>query len=203
MIKQRLLMITIMSMICFSEILYAAVPTWEIDARHSTMQFQATQNNVPLKGRFVDFSGDIQFDPAQLQDSKIVIKVNTGTITTHLQEISDMLKTQDWLSVQQYPAAIFTVNHIRQTEPMKFEADGILTIRDKTVQTTIPFTLKEYTVARAHIVGKTSIQRLQFGVGQGEWENVNDIQNDVAIVFDIILVPRKTVSSFPVVPNAF
>ena len=62
-------------------IAYAEVPAWKIIPNESTLTFTATQNGAPVTGKFTDFSGDIHFDPAQLNASHININIEINTST--------------------------------------------------------------------------------------------------------------------------
>ena len=70
----------------------------------------------------------------------------------------------------------------------RFEAQGKLTIRDVTRPVRLPFTFVVAADGRtARLSGGTTIQRLDFGVGQGEWNDTTWVGNAVDIHFDLAL----------------
>jgi polyisoprenoid-binding protein YceI len=168
-----------------SALVFALPPTWNIIPTESTLSFTATQNNAPVSGQFKTFNGDIVFDPSDLAHSKIKIIVDLNSVTTSYKEVGDTLKTPDWFQVKVFPNATFDATQFKKTGDNTFEANGQLTIRDKTLPVTLTFTLDEYSASKAHAKGQTTIQRNNFGVGQGEWSSTNEIKNDVKIEFNI------------------
>lgn len=171
-------------------ILSFAVTTWQIVPKDSTLTFTATQNNAPVSGKFNQFDGDIQFDPADLTKSQIKISVDLNSVATAYKDVGDTLKTSDWFNVKIFPKAEFKANEFSKTGDQTYTAKGTLSIRDKIVPTTLTFTLDEYTDTKAHAKGEAVIKRTAFGVGQGEWSDTNAIKDDVKINFVISTVKK-------------
>lgn len=169
----------------------AAIPSWAIIPEQSSVTFTATQNNAPIKGKFTQFGGDIQFDPSQLKESKIQVEVDTNSVSMPLKEITDALKTPDWLSTAAFPTATFETVGITKIDDKQFSANGNLSIRDKTFPVTINFTVDEFTTEKAQVKGNTTVKRIRYGVGQGEWANTDEIKNDVIIDFILQLKPKN------------
>jgi polyisoprenoid-binding protein YceI len=169
----------------------AAAPSWAIIPEQSSVTFTATQNNAPIKGKFTQFKGDIQFDPSQTKDSKIQFEVDTNSINMPLKEITDALKTPDWLSTTAFPKATFETVEINKIDDKRFSANGNLSIRDRTFPITIHFTVDEFTTDKAQVKGNTTVKRIRYGVGQGEWANTDDIKNDVIVDFILQLRPKN------------
>jgi len=70
----------------------------------------------------------------------------------------------------------------------KFEARGRLTIRDVTRDVLLPFTFTPAADGQhATLAGGTTIRRLDFGVGQGEWTDTTWVGNEVKIRFELRL----------------
>lgn len=168
----------------------AAVPAWEIIPEKSSITFTATQNGSPVSFEFKKFSGNINFDPAQLTTSHITILVDLNSVTTSYKDIIDTLKTPDWFDVKLFPQATFKANKFTKINDKNFTADGTLTLRDKTLPVTLAFILDEYTSSQAHAKGNVTLKRTQFGVGKGEWASTNSIKDNVNVSF-IITATKK------------
>lgn len=164
----------------FSEVLH-----WQIVPEKSSLNFTATQNNAPVSGKFTQFTGDIYFDPAELKASHIRIVVNMASVTTDYADIAATLKTADWFNISAFPQAIFTAADFSQTGEKTYQAKGMLTIRDKSLPTTVHFTLDEFSQTNASVSGNISLKRLMFNVGQGEWQKTDAIKDDVDVQFKI------------------
>lgn len=168
----------------------AAVPAWQIVPASSSITFTATQNNSPIIGQFKSFSGDINFDPAQLKASSVKISVDLASVTTSYKEVQDTLKTTNWFDVKAFPQAVFQANDFTKTGNNAYTANGTLSIRDKTVPVVLNFVLDQYTADKAHATGSVQLKRLAFGVGQGEWASTDDVKDAVKVDFVVTAVKK-------------
>jgi len=164
---------------------FAAVPTWTIVPNQSSITFTATQNGAPVTGQFKTFTGDIHFDVNQLKDSNVKINVDMNSVTASYGEVGSTLKTPDWFNVKVFPQAVFTASKFTKTGEDTYQAQGTLTIRDKTVPVTLDFSGKEDSQHIAHLKGSTMLKRSAFGVGQGDWAKTDNIKDDVKVEFTL------------------
>lgn len=178
-------------MLLITTIAFAAAPTWQIIPKESSLTFTGTQNGAPVSGQFKKFTGDIHFDPDHLDASSVIIYVDIASISDPSNQLADTLITSDWFDTKLFPQAIFKTNDIKKTGDKTFEAEGTLTIRDKTLPVSLHFTEEEYTQTRARIKGSTVVKRLAFGVGQGEWADTSTISDEVTVNFVITAVKKS------------
>lgn len=164
---------------------FAEVPSWKIIPNESTLTFTATQNGAPVTGTFTNFSGNINFDPAQLDKSNMKIVVNVGSISDPYNVLSDTLKSAAWFNTKLFPQAVFQSSGFTKTGDKTYQAKGTLTIRDKTQPIVLNFTQQEYSQTKAKMTGSTTIKRTAFGVGQGEWSDTKAVKDDVQVNFTI------------------
>lgn len=170
----------------------AAVPAWKIVPSESNLKFTAIQNGAPVTGQFKTFSGEIYFDPNQLTESHVTITIDMTSVNDVYHKLADTLKTVDWFNVQAFPSATFkSTSFIKsKTGDKNYEAQGMLTIRDKTLPATLNLTLDEYSDTKARMSGSALIKRTAFGVGQGDWADTSVIKDDVKIDF-VVNAVRK------------
>jgi polyisoprenoid-binding protein YceI len=168
----------------------AAPPVWELVPSESKLTFTATQNNAPVTGEFKKFTVDINFDPDKLSENHIKVIVDTNSIADPYNELADTLKSADWFNVKSFPQAVLTANKFIKTKDKTYLGRGMLTIRDKTLPVTFTFTQEEYTQKRARIKGNTTIKRIAFGVGQGEWADTSAVKDDVRIDFIVTAIKK-------------
>jgi polyisoprenoid-binding protein YceI len=185
MLKKHYLASLIASFILASNVTYASVPTWQITKDKSSLTFSATQNGAPVAGEFKKFSGDIQFDPNQLNASHVQIVVDVDSVTSAYAEVADTLKTADWFDAKRFPHAIFKATHFTAVGKNTYQAEGTLTIRDKTQPVTLHFVLDNCTKTNTQLHGDTTLKRTVFGVGQGDWANTNTIKDEVTVHFSL------------------
>ena len=170
----------------FSTWTLAAPTAWQIIPDKSHLTFTATQNNSPLMGQFTTFTGDINFDPNQLATSHVTIVVDIASIKTSYAEVADTLKTPDWFDVKVFPKAIFKTKGFKKLASGSYQADGTLTIRDKTMPIPLQFTFVENATGQAVVKGSTTFKRTLFGVGRGEWSKTDALMDDVVVNFDLM-----------------
>ena len=135
-----------------------------------------------------DVTGQIDFDPNQLNESKAKIVVDLNSISTSYQDLTDALKTADWFNMKLFPEAVFVATKFEKIGVDRYQAKGMLTIRDQTVPVTLTFAFALESPSVAVIRGFTILKRTAFGVGQGEWASVVEVQDDVKVNFVVSLV---------------
>lgn len=168
----------------------AAVPAWKIVPKESNLTFTATQNDAPVSGEFKTFTGNINLDLEQLNASNIEITVNVASLADPYNQLVDTLTGKDWFNTALFPRAIFKSSSISKIGNNTYEAQGTLTLRDKTSPIVLTFTQEEYSPNKVRFKGNTTIKRLAFGVGQGDWADTKTIRDDVKINFTITLVKK-------------
>jgi len=67
----------------------------------------------------------------------------------------------------------------------RYQAKGNLTIRDKTQPVTLNFSEVESPKGTAKAEGDTTVSRLKFGVGQGEWSSTDEVKDNVKVHFTL------------------
>ena len=118
------------------------------------------------------------------------IIVDTGSVSTSDRDISDMLITADWLNVKVFPQAVFNANNFVRTGNNSYLANGRLTIWNKTLPVKVTFMLDQYTQDNAKAKGTMVLKRNDFGIGQGDWSDINVIKNDVQVNFKICAITQ-------------
>ncbi len=160
---------------------YAAVPKWQIVPDKSSITFTATQNNAPVTGEFKSFSGEINFDAEQLSNSNVTIVIDTASIKTSYADIAKTLISQEWFDAKTFPKATFKATSFSKTGENNFQANGTLTIRDKSSPVTLKFELQPVSKSTSVAKGETTIQRSTFGIGRGEWASTDNVKDEVKI----------------------
>lgn len=139
------------------------------------------QYNVPVTGEFKQFSGDVTFDPKAPQKIQAKLDVVTGSYDLGDAEYNKELAGPDWFAATQFPKATFKVTSVKP-QGDHFQGEGELTLRGKTRK--IQFPVKVTQGAGQQVFsGKALIQRLDYGVGQGDWGDTSLVDNAVVVEF--------------------
>lgn len=162
--------------------------TWSSDPATSTLKFVATQAGGEFEGRFRRFTPAITFAPDDLAHARFTVEIDAASAETGETDRDNTLKGKDFFAVSQWPAAHFETQSFRATNAGGFEATGKLTLRNVTREVRLPFTFKPAADGlTAVLAGGTTIRRLDYGVGQGEWSDTEWVGNDVRIRFELHL----------------
>lgn len=170
-----------------------AAPTthYTLDQPKSTLDFQFTQAGARNKGKFTRFPVTLDFSPDNLAASKLDVVVDMTSLDTGDKERDDTLKGADLFSIAKFPQAHFTSTQITKTAN-GYDAVGKLTIRGVSRDVHVPFSFKtadEQGKPAGYLLGKTTLKRLDFGVGQGDWKSTEWVGNDVSVSYSLRLVP--------------
>jgi cytochrome b561 len=164
----------------------AAGPSYTAIAAQSSLVYTFTQAGAENQGRFKSFA--VSFDPAA---ARLDLTVDMHSFDTGDQQRNDTLGGNDFFDVAQYPQAHFSANHIDKTAT-GYAATGSLTVRGVTRGVTIPFTWRTANVqghSVGYLSGQATLRRLDFGVGQGQWESTEWVGNDVTVRYSLVLAP--------------
>ena len=165
----------------------ASAGSWRADQSAGGLTFEATQAGARFTGRFERFTADIAFDPAAPADCRFDVVINTASAQTGESQRDGLLQGQDFFWVERYPDASFRGGGCQPTES-GFELAGELTLRGVTRPVSLRFDF-EPGPDGSRLTGATTLRRLDFGVGQGEWAATQWVGGDVTVRFDLRLLP--------------
>jgi polyisoprenoid-binding protein YceI len=148
----------------------AQLSTYTIDPTHSFIEFAVTYStNSIVKGRFTDFSGTIQLDPEQPENSKLTAEIDTTSVTTSLDDRDEHLRSDEFLSVDAYPEMRFESGDIDVVDGNHWLINGDLEIRGiqnpVTLDTRYFETVEDaFGVTRAGFIAETELARSDWSV---------------------------------------
>jgi len=161
---------------------------WAVQ-RGSTVGFATAWSGDAIQGRFDRWTADILFSPDALEASKVSVSIDLASVKTGDDQRDASLPSGDFFNVAEHPKATFTATRFEKTGEGRFVARGTLTLRGVSKPLSLPFRLK-IDGDTATVTGVTSLDRLAYGVGQGEWQNTETIPAKVSV--NISLKARRT-----------
>jgi polyisoprenoid-binding protein YceI len=167
---------------------FAAAPHLTQDLTKSTLEYSFVQAGAQNKGTFKKYT--VTLDVATDNPSKLDVVIDMASLDTGDKERDDTLRGADLFDVAKNPQARFTSTQITKSGA-GYDAVGKLTLRGVTKDVHIPFTLRSATEqgkSVSYLEGKTTIKRLDFGVGQGDWKSTEWVGNDVGISYSVRLI---------------
>jgi polyisoprenoid-binding protein YceI len=168
--------------------LAAPAPAWVIDKAASQIRFTSSMAGESFTGAFRRWDADIRFDPANLAGSGVTASVDVASAATGNPDRDQALPTAAFFNAPAFPRATFVAHGFSAAGPGRYVAHGVLTLRGVGKPVDLPFTL---VVAgpQARMSGTVVINRLAFGVGQGEWSATTTIP--AAVTVSIGLAARR------------
>lgn len=152
----------------------------------SHVEFVATQAGAPFEGAFRQFDGRICLDPAHPEQGKIEVSVDTGSVDTGLPEFDDALRGPDFFDSGRWPQATFRSEKIEALGNDQFKVRGTFTLRDVTRGIEVPFFMKPGADGPV-LEGEMTINRLDYDVGLGEWQDTRWVGDPVILKFSVKL----------------
>lgn len=127
------------ALLSISSVAIAAPVNYAIDTpgMHASINFKVNHLGYSwLTGRFNKFSGDYQYDPKDLANSKINVKIDTKSVSTNHAERDKHLRSSDFLNVSKYPESSFVSTSITGTDD-NMQVNGDFTLNGVTKAITI------------------------------------------------------------------
>lgn len=170
MFRKLMVFVAVISLLVGAQVAPAlAANMYEIDAAHSTLGFAVKHLQVgTTRGGFTDYSGVIEFDPADYATFKADVSIQVNSIDTNNEKRDGHLRSADFFDVETFQTITFKSDKLEKRGEGAVII-GDLTIKGVTKQLTIPVEISgpiqgmgEGTVIG--ITGQTTINRQDFGV---------------------------------------
>lgn len=157
---------------------------WVIVKGPSKLTFNAVLYGAEFQGTFNDFDGTIIFNPTDLPNSSADIRIGMKDIVTGDADRDSNIKGADWFDSENHPDSRFKTLQFEEAGEGKYIAVGELTIRGVTLPVSLPFTL-DIQGNTAKMTGELTLNRLDFGIGKGEWEDEKTVGHNVKVRIDL------------------
>ena len=163
----------------------AAAAGYTLVAARSSLTYTFTQAGAKNHGRFGAYT--VSFDPAA---GRLEVVIQTRSLDTGDRERNVLVRGRDFFDVSRYPQARFVATRILGT-PAGYEARGSLTIRGVTRAATVRFSWRAAIIGGRRVReldGSTTVRRLDFGIGQGQWRSTTWVGDRVTVRYALVLV---------------
>ncbi len=150
--------------------LTALTGTYTLDPAHSRIGFVARHAMVTkVRGAFNDFEGTAVLDGDNPANSSASVTIQVHSIDTRQAQRDEHLRSNDFLSMDEYPTITFVSTGASQVDDENFELTGDLTVKGVTKSVTIPFEYQgaaqdPFGNSRVGFEGSVAINREDFGV---------------------------------------
>ncbi|HXU30169.1 MAG TPA: YceI family protein [Thermoanaerobaculia bacterium] len=149
-----------------------AADTYSIDKAHSEVSFRIRHLLTKVPGRFDDFSGTIQFDPAKPATSSVEFTIKATSIDTGNENRDKHLRTADFFDVEKFPEISFKSTAVKEVSKNRYQVTGAFTLHGVTKTIILPVEYlgeaKMGENVKAGFSAETTINRKDYGI---VWNN--------------------------------
>lgn len=168
----------------------AQAAPWNVDPAHSRIGFAGSQGGAPFTGSFKHWDAKIDFDPANPAAGHALVTIDMASAATGDSDKDGALPQAEWFDTAAFPQAVFEATTFRAKGGNAYEAVGTLTIRGIKKDVTLPFTL-DTTGPDAHALGRLTLVRTDYAIGQGAWARPDVVALEVAVTVDLAATKGK------------
>ena len=151
---------------------------WQVNNENSSIRYIYSLEGAAFRGRFREFSAEINFNPKKPEEGKILGIVSIVSSKSSSAEHDEYLMEEDWFDPNNHPESQFISEKIiRNDNDGNFIAYGNLTLAgiSQPIEMEFDFNIEK---SKANFSGSFEIKRLLFGVG---WDTTNWIADEVDV----------------------
>ncbi len=197
--KKIILFLSLVLLFIFSvQNINAAIKSWELDTAHSNFYFSVDHIFSKVNGHFDAYSGEIAFDPNDLENSKMAFTIKVKSINTNNGKRDKHLLSKDFFDAQKFPTLIFVSSKITKTSENHYDVHGMFTVKGESYDLVIPLELvgiKDHPMEKnkevAGFSGRLTIDRLAYGIGTGKFVDYGVVGKDVDIFISLEVLSNK------------
>jgi polyisoprenoid-binding protein YceI len=164
-----------------------AADTFVFDKAHSTIGFQVRHLFSKVPGKFNDFSGQIQLDEANPEQSSVEVTIKTASVDTGVKMRDDDLRSPNFFDAKKFPEITFKSTSVKRTGENTADVTGNLSMHGVTKEVVLKVELlgKGAGMQGATVSGwdaGTALKRSEFGLSWNKAiEGTQVVGDDVQI----------------------
>jgi polyisoprenoid-binding protein YceI len=185
-------------LLCTMVPLQAAAQQWQLDTVHTNFFFDVKHTYATVRGQFMDFKGDVYFDPDNPEKSRFDFVIKVNSVDTKVGKRDTHLRSPDFFDAAEYPEITFKSSRVIHGGDNKYIVEGILTIKDVSRDLALEFVYhgqKENPLKQGEIVAgldtTLTIDRLEYHVGDGKFYKMGIVGKDIDILLTLELLREK------------
>jgi cytochrome b561 len=161
----------------------SAEECYRADDHNGSVSFEVKQAGAPFRGKFRRFGGEVCL--LEGRATRIDVSLDPATVEAGLPEIDAALKGTDFFGVDRYPRVTYTSQSVEARGSTQL-AHGVLEIKGKRHNLDVPFSMQREG-DNPIVSGTLTLNRLEYGIGIGEWSNAKWLSGEVNVEFRAML----------------
>ena len=159
---------------------------YSVDASRGSVAYEVKQAGSPFRGQFNRFGGEVCLAAERV--TRIDVWLDPASVDSGLPEIDAALKEKDFFAVAQYPRVVYASQSV-EARGNTHLARGMLQMKGNRRNFDVAFTLRRE-AGSVVASGTLTLNRLDYGIGTGEWSNTKWLSSEVKVDFRTTLGGR-------------
>lgn len=170
----------------------ATAGAWELDRDASRIELIGTADGREAVTRVEEFEVDLEGDLDQPAGGKLVLTLQSDSITGGNDIVDGMLHGRNWFDVETYPEIVFRSTEIEAPAEGELRIEGELELLGDTYPLTVPASWTRQG-ERVSVDGRLTLDRTDFDMGRGAWRTEGTVQHEVHVDFSLeLLAPSRS-----------
>jgi len=174
-------------LLCLPASSHAAEECYTADTTGGAVTFRVLQAGAPYSGNFRRFTGEVCFAQGKL--ARIDAALDPASVETGLPELDAALKDSDFFAVSEFPRVTFVSSAV-QSRGTAHTTRGTLVIKGHRREVEVVLHSRQ-TDGKLAIAGVLTLDRLQYGIGTGDWSNTKWLGAEVILNISAPLTRKK------------
>lgn len=164
---------------------FAVEDCYTADAGEVT--FRVMQSGATYTGNFRRFAGEACYAQGRL--TRINATLDPASVDTGLPELDAALKEKDFFAVREYPSVTFVSTSVQPQGEAQL-ARGTLEIKGNRREVEVVLRAQQ-SGGKMSIAGSFTLDRLQYGIGTGDWTNTKWLGAEVKLDINATLTRKQ------------
>lgn len=156
---------------------------YAVQSAAGRVSFELKQAGSSFRGVFRRFGGEFCITQGKVE--RIDVWLEPASVDTGLPEIDAALKEREFFSVGEHPRVTFAGRSVEARGDAQL-ARGTLQIKGKRREVDVAFRLRE-TGGEPVVSGSLTLDRIEYGIGTGEWSDTRWLGAEVRVDFSTTL----------------
>lgn len=145
-----------------------------VTPENATIEWIGTKDEGKHDGGFRKLSGRCVVDQTDLSTAKISLEIDTTSIWSDAEKLTNHLKSADFFEVNEFPTATFQSTGVKLTPDGTYSVTGDLTLHGVTKEITFPATMA-FADGTLTVKAEFTINRFDYGIDYGKGKVHDDV----------------------------
>ena len=164
-------------------------PAWQMLEDESALTFTGTYDEIEFLGGFSEFSPELYFDPQDPSKSFLDVTIDVTSVATDSYDRDAEMPSKMWFWFSEYSESKYIASEFLKLDDGRYQANGVLDLKGVKKVVPLVFSWAENDQGRYRLLGEASLDRRDFGFGNGPWLDDPTVGFEIKINVDLLLAP--------------